>query len=212
MSILGDLSRSQRRVIAVGAVILGAMFLFPPFHFINYRGVQLNLGYAWLFSPPLVDDRYAGSVNIALLLVQWLAVGVVCAIALLLLRTPRNLSACAQSVQVDQIIVPKSNATTSSSRFPWWAMVVFFLANSFLAEIIGNRYAFSRVPQYPELLITDFASGLGRFLIPLILVAATLFVVAKARHVPFPRRGFVVMTTILNVVLNFVARQLQASG
>lgn len=46
-------SLSPRRVLllAAAAVIL-LMLLFPPFQFAPYHVPPLNLGYAWLFSPP----------------------------------------------------------------------------------------------------------------------------------------------------------------
>jgi len=136
MSILRNLNQSQRRVIVVGASILGVMLLFPPFHFINSRGVQLNLGYSWLFSPPLVDGRYAASVNIALLLVQWLAVAVISAVALLLLRSPSDSSPSAQSLQGTGIVGSKATglpSTAPRSAFALakrnaWYCFLFFLS------------------------------------------------------------------------------------
>lgn len=81
------MNRRQQIVIAAGAAVVVAMLLFPPFRFITYQGVELNLGYSWLFLPPTAG-RYPGHVNVALLLIQWLATAVVCVVLFIVFRDP----------------------------------------------------------------------------------------------------------------------------
>lgn len=64
-------NRWQRAIVLVGAALLLTMVMFPPFYFRVANGIHYNLGYGFLFSPPTMrSGGPAGSVNIALLLLQ----------------------------------------------------------------------------------------------------------------------------------------------
>ena len=52
------------------------LFLFPPFQF-RLGGQTYNLGYSFLFAPPKFDNGAFGSVNLGLLLVEWIGLAVV---------------------------------------------------------------------------------------------------------------------------------------
>ena len=64
----------KQRYIIIGAmVVIVVMLLFPPFQFRHYSGTMWNLGYSFLFQPPMYGSIPA-SVNIAMLVVQWLVI------------------------------------------------------------------------------------------------------------------------------------------
>jgi hypothetical protein len=61
------------------------MLLFPPFHYVATVQV-VNLGYSFILTPPDYGLGRVASVNIVMLLTQWVGVGLVGAIAFRLLR------------------------------------------------------------------------------------------------------------------------------
>ncbi|NLD38801.1 MAG: RDD family protein [Desulfatiglans sp.] len=63
----------QKIILSVMIAAIFLMLLFPPFHVI-IKGTTLNKGYGLLFSPPKHADNLYASVNIGMLIVQWLAV------------------------------------------------------------------------------------------------------------------------------------------
>jgi len=74
---------NQRKLlIGVGVVVL-LMLLFPPFHIVGEGGGEANVGYAFIFTPPLSG---AAQVDALALLIQWVGVGIVGAIAWVVLK------------------------------------------------------------------------------------------------------------------------------
>lgn len=76
----------QRKVLVVVTVVIGFMLLYPPFHARLPNGATTNLGYRWLFSPPMVGYGTAGTVDVGMLTIQWVGVLIVGAIAFFLLK------------------------------------------------------------------------------------------------------------------------------
>lgn len=72
---------SQKKVLLLLGLVIAAMLLFPPFHALLAPGRVRNLGYHPIFDPPTF-----GSVNVSLLVAQWLGVAIVGCIALVLLK------------------------------------------------------------------------------------------------------------------------------
>jgi len=63
------MNRNQQIVVILGASIVLLMLIFPPFH-VQIRDTTFNMGYAFILDPP--KRGYIGaSVNIGMLLVQW---------------------------------------------------------------------------------------------------------------------------------------------
>ena len=81
------MNTTQRYVLIIAIIIIVLMGIYPPFYFRTYNGVLLNLGYGFVLNPPKVGDGFAGSVNVQLLMVQWLGVVIVAGIAALLTKT-----------------------------------------------------------------------------------------------------------------------------
>lgn len=70
----------------VVAIVASAMLIRPPFYVALEHGTVSSCGYAWIFSPPDCNLRgLSPLVNVPLLLTQWVAVGIVGAVAWLLL-------------------------------------------------------------------------------------------------------------------------------
>jgi hypothetical protein len=77
------MTRTQRRVLAAGAVVAAAMALYPPFHVRVSDSLVWKMGYALLFDPPRRGFVEA-TVNVERLGLQWLGVAAVTAALMLL--------------------------------------------------------------------------------------------------------------------------------
>lgn len=76
------MNQSQRKVLFWAGAVVVVMLLFPPF-VAHYRtGTVENCGYEFLLTPP----NSSCTVDIAVLLVQWIAVAIVGAILWFALR------------------------------------------------------------------------------------------------------------------------------
>ena len=78
------MNEKQKMVLIVAACFVVAMLLYPPFHIIWTEGRVVGTGYSWIFNPP----EYA-TVDSGLLLMQWLAVLMVGAMAYLFFKDSR---------------------------------------------------------------------------------------------------------------------------
>lgn len=68
----------QRKILKGALVAIVVTLLFPPFH-IHAPNSIFGLGYGFLLSPPKFNAVY-GTVDVPLLLAEWLAVGIICGI------------------------------------------------------------------------------------------------------------------------------------
>lgn len=67
-----SLNQTQKFILAAIIAVLVAMIAFPPFHVIGQVTVY-NMGYGWIFDPPERGNIRA-SVNVFMLLIQWIGV------------------------------------------------------------------------------------------------------------------------------------------
>ena len=73
---------NQKNLLIVCAAIIALMLLFPPFHYVNARGVATHAaGHHWLFNAPLRANVAAGT-----LILQWLGVLLIGGIAFFVLK------------------------------------------------------------------------------------------------------------------------------
>ena len=75
----------QKIVCVYVAAIILAMGIYPPFHFNAQNSVVLNLGYGWIVNPPLVSGTF-GTVDIGMLLTQWIGVLIIGGIAFFFIK------------------------------------------------------------------------------------------------------------------------------
>ena len=76
------MNKKQRRIIIACIVTILFMLTFPPFHLPRTTFFNENLGYGFIFSPPEYEDyNKIGSININLLLAQWIGVCIVTALS-----------------------------------------------------------------------------------------------------------------------------------
>lgn len=66
-----DMNKKQKTLILFVAIVLIVMFLFPPFHLI-IQGSEFNLGYGFIIDPPKYGGDILGSINVKLLMLQYL--------------------------------------------------------------------------------------------------------------------------------------------
>ncbi len=67
-----DMNSKQYIVLFASVIVVVGMMLYPPFH-ITIKGAEINMGYGFLFDSPKIGYLDA-SVNIPVLLTQWVAV------------------------------------------------------------------------------------------------------------------------------------------
>lgn len=72
----------QKTICVVIAAVILAMGIYPPFHQYGIHGAVVNQGYGWIFAPPTAT----ATVNIAMLLIQWIGVLIIGAIALVIAK------------------------------------------------------------------------------------------------------------------------------
>lgn len=79
------MNTNQKRILKAVIAIIVAMLLYPPFHVIMNNGTTLNMGYGWITDPPK-QGYITATVNVAMLLIQWVGVLVVGGLAFFLAK------------------------------------------------------------------------------------------------------------------------------
>jgi hypothetical protein len=85
-------------LIFVISIIIG-MLVYPPYQFHRNDGVACNAGYGWLMDP-LHSGR--ATVNIAMLLTQWVGVLITGGLAFYLVKTPLRKTITYNSIPQDE--------------------------------------------------------------------------------------------------------------
>lgn len=83
-----QINKNQFKVLKAAIVITITMFLFPPFQ-LDYKGRVENMGYEWIFAPPMAYG-FKASVNIAMLAMQCVGVTLVCGVIFFLFKRNQN--------------------------------------------------------------------------------------------------------------------------
>jgi hypothetical protein len=131
----------QSRILFIASATLVAMLLFPPFDLRLANGVVMNLGYGFLLDPPK-RGQMAGSVDIGLLLVQWVGV--------LILAVPFWLSSTKEAAGSIQGKTPLPRWLRSAVWVGAFIVVVLLLA---LAKGMGKQFgkeAYGLLSSKPE--------------------------------------------------------------
>jgi hypothetical protein len=76
---------SEKVVIASVAAAIMMTLLFPPF-VLDLNGLRMNLGYGFLFDPPMLQSSVAGAANVPMLFAEWTAIVLVALLAWALIR------------------------------------------------------------------------------------------------------------------------------
>lgn len=71
------MNRNQKVILSVCSLIVFLMLIFPPYNFIIPNRVTFNLGYGFIFQPPIYQNKYAGSINTGMLLTEWAGVSLI---------------------------------------------------------------------------------------------------------------------------------------
>jgi heme/copper-type cytochrome/quinol oxidase subunit 2 len=80
------MNQNQKRILMAVIAVVVAMLAFPPFQVVAPNGAVLNMGYDWLLDPP--ERGYiVATVNVSMLLIQWIGVLVVGGIAFFLAKS-----------------------------------------------------------------------------------------------------------------------------
>ncbi len=80
------MNANQRRILKATIFIILAMLAFPPFHSV-IRGIIRNEGYGFIFDPPVTDFlNVVPTVDVSMLLLQWIGVFIVGGLSFLLAK------------------------------------------------------------------------------------------------------------------------------
>lgn len=80
----GAMNRNQQITVAIGASVVLLMLIFPPFH-VQIGNTTFNMGYAFILDPPK-RGYVTASVNVGMLLVQWVGALLLTALAFFTLK------------------------------------------------------------------------------------------------------------------------------
>jgi hypothetical protein len=83
------MNTNQKRILIAVIAIIAGMLLYPPFHVVANNGTVFNMGYAWITDPPK-RGYVAATVNVGMLLIQWVGVLLVGGLAFFLAKTPTD--------------------------------------------------------------------------------------------------------------------------
>lgn len=79
------MNQNQKRILMAVIAMVIAMLVYPPFQVVVQNGVIFNMGYDWLVDPPK-RGYIAATVNVSMLLIQWIGVLVVGGLAFCLAK------------------------------------------------------------------------------------------------------------------------------
>jgi len=85
------MSGKQRIVLLLTAISMIIATLFPPYQLQTPKEVTLNLGYGFLFDPPMYSKTVAGSVNVGLLIAEILVIFLVGGMVAIMLKEGKDL-------------------------------------------------------------------------------------------------------------------------
>lgn len=136
----------QKRIVITVIVTIAGMLAYPPFHLIVKNDTVMNMGYSWITSPPVLA-YYESTVNISLLLTQWIAVLVIGGLAFLLTKTSSNTSSSTGSEvthrpteehQPPQIETTVSTASTLKQQPGYGVYAIHFFAFAFSVPLVRD--------------------------------------------------------------------------
>lgn len=127
-----QLSIKRKRILIAAATVMAAMLFYPPWRLAIGQAVYGHAGYAWLWAGPSKYAEYtaAASVNVSLLLMQWMAVVFVAGVAFVLANGRPDTAA-----RIDQSILDRANAEFNK-RSRWRASRIFWFG-AILGAISG---------------------------------------------------------------------------
>lgn len=79
------MNRNQQIALVIGASVVLIMLIFPPFH-VQIKYATFNMGYAFILDPPK-RGYFTASVNVGMLLVQWVGTLLLTALAFFALKS-----------------------------------------------------------------------------------------------------------------------------
>jgi len=147
------MNKIQKRILFAVAVVIVAMLVYPPLQSVR-NGTVYNMGYGWIFA---LSKRGYMTINVSMLLIQWVGVFVVGGLAFFL---SKNIST-GESDQHKKVLADtsdyddtrlKSNDVSDhqipSIKVSLWnwksliiAFVIAFIINIFAANIAGTKPA-----------------------------------------------------------------------
>ena len=166
------MNKHQKQVLILCAVILLGMLLFPPFQ-AQVRGTVFNLGYHFLAQPPHRGSVPA-SVNVQMLVVQWVGVALLGAIALLLLKGPPGAGAPAAGSHqpppdpVAPPVVDQSRTFLGGHHHPWRRYFARIMDSSIFVYLLAMAFGVM-----PPRTVADF-SDLDRWMLFYIIANAVM--------------------------------------
>ncbi len=143
-----ELNKNQKIILACTIAVIILMFLYPPFHLIDTKGIERNLGYSFLTDAPntyISPGGYyvSGSVTVGVLLLQIFVTLLVGGGLLLLYKTEKQPSKLkgdaneAQKKKDDGKTETKEAVKPKKNRFVGGLIVIlpFIVAKPFLSDI-----------------------------------------------------------------------------
>ncbi|WP_405237541.1 hypothetical protein [Lentisalinibacter orientalis] len=78
-----------RHSLLAAACLVLLTWIFPPYS-VTYNNTEIALGWGLIFSPPEYSGRLAGSIDVSLLVAEWIAILIVCGLSWLYLWSQKS--------------------------------------------------------------------------------------------------------------------------
>ena len=126
-----SMSQGQKSILVAVIAVLVAMIAYPPFHLVGRNGVVLNKGYGWIFDPPITT----ATVNVSMLLIQWIGVLVVGGIAFFLTKGASVIPVSSPQQSTAATVPIEKKKQEPYKSFSWKSLIIA-IAIAFVINIL----------------------------------------------------------------------------
>ena len=145
------MNQNQKRIVVAVIVIIAGMLAYPPFHVVANNGTVFNMGYGWIVDPPK-RGYITATVNVAMLLIQWVGILIVGGLAFFLAKSAQQESGAPSSNFRSENLASKETQAPAGVRGWLLLLVVGMMA---LGPLLGaariNADIMMEELQYPVL-------------------------------------------------------------
>ena len=154
----------QKLVLFAFILVTVGMMLYPPFH-ITIKGTEINMGYGFLFDPPKRGYLDA-SVNVPVLLAQWIAAILVGSVGWFLSKVDEN----------TQTATPKERNPENKSAVE----AISFLLLRIIRGIVGFIFGWQVIGLFPVLTWFSNPSAITGNMIAMVVLKVVIMLITGA--------------------------------
>jgi hypothetical protein len=107
------MNQNQKIILVAVIIIIAGMLAYPPFQVVAKNGTVFNMGYGWIIDPPK-RGYITATVNVAMLLIQWVGVLVVGGLAFFLTKKTQQQSNASSSTPWNESLPTDQSSSAPS--------------------------------------------------------------------------------------------------